>query len=165
MVEVELVTPRLRLRTLPSAAAAALPHDRETASRILGASLPASWPQRDLLDVLPMQAAAEPEDERFGVWVMIEQETNTVVGDVGFVGPPDENGAVEVGYSVVPERRRRGYATEAVRAIVMWVLDVPTVSAVVAACDADNVPSVRTLERIGFVRTGEADGQIRWRNA
>jgi RimJ/RimL family protein N-acetyltransferase len=94
---------------------------------------------------------------------MIEQETNTVVGDVGFVGPPDENGAVEVGYSVVPERRRRGYATEAARAVVRWALDVPTVSVVVAACEADNVASIRTLERIGFVRTGEVDGRIRWR--
>jgi [ribosomal protein S5]-alanine N-acetyltransferase len=165
MVDMELVTPRLTLRTLPAAAAAALPHDRQRASRILGATMPASWPQRDLLDVLPMQAAAEPKDERFGVWVMIEQETNTVVGDVGFVGPPDENGAVEVGYSVVPERRGRGYATEAARAIVTWALDVPTVSVVVAVCDADNVPSIRTLERIGFVRAGEADGRIRWRYA
>ena len=165
MVEMELVTPRLKLRTLPAAAAAALPHNRQRASRILGATLPASWPQRDLLDVLPMQAAADPDNERFGVWVMIEQQTNTVVGDVGFVGPPDENRAVEVGYSVVPERRRRGYATEAVRAIVRWALDVPAVSVVVAVCDADNVPSIRTLERIGFVRAGEAAGQIRWRYA
>ncbi|MHB8649207.1 MAG: GNAT family N-acetyltransferase, partial [Gaiellaceae bacterium] len=66
-----------------------------------------------LLDVLPLQAAAAPSDECFGVWVMIERDTGTVVGDVGFIGPPDESGIVEVGYSVIPDRRRRGYATEA----------------------------------------------------
>jgi RimJ/RimL family protein N-acetyltransferase len=37
------------------------------------------------------------------------------------------------------------------------------VHTVVAACDADNLASIRTLERLGFTRDSEADGQIRWR--
>ena len=124
---------------------------------------PAVWPAADLLDVLPLQAAALPSDERFGVWVMIERESQSVVGDIGFIGPPDEDGSVEVGYSVIPARRRRGYATEAARAIVAWALDEPGVKVVVAGCDRDNAPSIRTLERVGFRRTGEANGRIRWR--
>src|SRR6516225_5623277 len=108
----------MELRPLPAIAAAALPEDREEASRILGAALPVEWPQPDLLDVLPLQAAASQETECYGVWVMIERESGSVVGDVGFIGPPDENGSIEVGYSVIPDRRRRGYATEAASAIV-----------------------------------------------
>jgi len=157
-----LITERLELRPLPAAAAAALQEDREGASRTLGAALPDAWPQPDLLDVLPLQAAAPAENERFGVWVMIERDSRSVVGDIGFIGPPDENGSVEVGYSVVPGRRRRGYATEAARAIVEWALRQPGVQVVVAGCDSDNAPSIRTLERVGFRRTGEANGQIRW---
>lgn len=152
----------MELRPLPAPAAAALPEDRERASRILGAALPSEWPQPDLLDVLPLQAAGSPSDECFGVWVMIERRSSSVVGDIGFIGPPDEDGSVEVGYSVVPDRRRRGYATEAARAIVAWALDQPGVKMVVAGCDSDNAPSIHTLERAGFQRTGEADGQIRW---
>lgn len=144
-------------------AAAALPEGREAAARILGATLPAEWPQPDLLDVLPLQAAASAEAECFGVWVMIERESENVVGDIGFIGPPDNRGSVEVGYSVIPGRRRRGYATEAARAIVEWVLTEPTVEVVVAGCDEDNAASIRTLERIGFRRTGQANGEIRWR--
>jgi [ribosomal protein S5]-alanine N-acetyltransferase len=121
------------------------------------------WPQRDLLDVLPLQAAAAPSDERFGVWLMIERATRTVVGDIGFTGPPDDSGSVEIGYSVVPGRRRRGYATEAARAIVAWALRQPGVGVVVAGCDSDNTASIRVLERVGFVQTGEADGRIGWR--
>jgi len=148
---------------MPAAAAAALPTDREEASRILGAALPLDWPQSDLLDLLPLQASASHADERFGVWVMIERETTSVVGDMGFIGPPDDHGSVEVGYSVIPIRRRRGYATEAARAVVDWALDQSGVEVVVASCDHDNVPSIRTLERIGFLRTGETNGRIRWR--
>jgi ribosomal-protein-alanine N-acetyltransferase len=153
----------MELKPLPAIAAAALPEDREEASRILGAALPVEWPQPDLLDVLPLQAAASQETECYGVWVMIERESGSVVGDVGFIGPPDENGSIEVGYSVIPDRRRRGYATEAASAIVEWALSEPGVQVVVAGCDRDNEPSIRTLERLGFQRTGEANGQLRWR--
>jgi ribosomal-protein-alanine N-acetyltransferase len=153
----------MELRPLPALAAAALPEDREEASRIVGATLPSDWPQPDLLDVLPQQAAASRETECFGVWVMIERDSWSVVGDIGFVGPPDGRGTVEVGYSVLPDRRRRGYATEAARAIVAWALTQPGVQVVVAGCDYDNAPSIRILERLGFRRTGEANGQIRWR--
>jgi ribosomal-protein-alanine N-acetyltransferase len=157
------LTERIEVTPLPALAAAALPEDREQASRILNATLPAAWPQPDLLDVLPLQAAASAEAECFGVWVIIERDTVSVVGDVGFMGPPDEAGAIEVGYSVIPDRRRRGYATEAASVIIGWALSQPIIQVVVAGCDGDNVPSIRTLEGLGFRQTGEANGQIRWR--
>ena len=130
MNQLALQTTRLELRPLPSAAARALPDDRETAARLLGAALSADWPQPDLLDILPMQAAAAPSEERFGVWVMIERGSTTVVGDIGFMGPPDEDGDVETGYCVIPGRRGRGYAGEAVQAIVAWALTQPGVGSV-----------------------------------
>jgi RimJ/RimL family protein N-acetyltransferase len=158
-----LVTERLELRPLPPRAAAAVPDDRERAARILGAPLGEEWPQPDLLDVLPRQAAASPETARFGIWVVIERAGGTVVGDAGFHGPPDESGSIELGYAVVPGRRRRGYATEAAAALVGWALAQPGVRVVVAGCARDNAASIRTLERIGFRRTGDAGGELRWR--
>jgi [ribosomal protein S5]-alanine N-acetyltransferase len=158
-----LHTPRLELRPLPAAAARALPTDRETSALLLGAVLPAAWPHADLLDVLPEQAVTTRETEPYGVWVLIERSSRTVVGDAGFMGPPGAEQTVEIGYSVIPDRRRRGYATEAVRALVEWALDQPDLSAVVAGCAADNTPSIRLLERVGFQRTGAEGEQLRWR--
>lgn len=163
MADTALHTKRLELRPLPAGAAAVLPDDREAAAGLLDATLSVEWPQRDLLDVLPLQAAASPDDEPFGVWVIIERESATVVGDIGFMGPPGEDRTVEIGYSVVPDRRGRGYATEATRALVEWALGESHVGAIVAGCDKKNAPSIRILERIGFVRTGETNGQLRWR--
>ena len=156
-------TARLELRPLPAAAARALPDDRGTAARLLGAALSPDWPQADLLDLLPSQAAAARGEQRFGVWVITERESKMVVGDIGFVGPPGEDGSVEIGYSVIPDRRGRGYATEATRALVDWALQQPEVDSIVAGCDDGNVPSIRVLERSGFVRTSATDGQLRWR--
>lgn len=84
MTDTRLHTERFELRPLPTAVAAALPHERETASRLLGVSLSPAWPQTDLLDVLPLQAALASDEERFGVWVIVERETGTVVGDIGW---------------------------------------------------------------------------------
>ena len=153
---------RLDLIPLPAAAAAALPDHRAEAARIIGASLPDAWPLADLLGVLPMQAAAAPHQERFGIWLVVERETNSVVGDIGFHGPP-EDGRVEIGFSMIPDRRRRGYASEAARSIVNWAMDQPGVREVVARSDLDNVASARTLTAAGFARVGQRDGLIEWR--
>ena len=163
MGTMRLTTDRLELRPLPARAAAALLADREAASRTLGTQLSEDWPAPDLLGILPRQSAAAADQECFGIWVMIERSSETVVGDAGFHGPPNAAGMVEIGYSVIPSRRRRGYATEAARALVEWAYLQPNVHVIVAGCDPDNVPSICTLERIGFVRTGEANGELRWR--
>ena len=163
VADIRLHTTRLELRPLPVAAAGALPDDREAGARLLGVTLSVEWPQADLLELLPLQAAANPDDEAFGVWVIIERESATVVGDIGFTGPPGADRTVEIGYSVIPDRRGRGYATEAARALVDWALGEPQVGVVVAGCDEENAPSIRILERIGFIRTGRTNGQLRWR--
>lgn len=92
---------------------------------------------------------------------MIERESGRVVGDIGFLGPPDESASVEIGYCVIPDRRRRGYASEAARALVGWVLEQPGVEVVVASPESGNLASVRTLERVGFQRAS----QVGWRYA
>ena len=75
----------------------------------VSAVLATDWPHADLLDVLPLQAAAARDEESFGVWVIIEWESKTLVGDIGFIGPPGDDRAVEIGYSVIPDRPGRGY--------------------------------------------------------
>jgi ribosomal-protein-alanine N-acetyltransferase len=155
---------RLELTPLPAAAAAALPEDRSTAAGVIGSTLPAAWPQADLLDVLPMQAAAEPAAERFGIWLIIERDTNTVVGDIGFMGPPD-GGLVEIGFSVIPDRRRRGYATEAARSLIEWAFRDPGIREVTARSEPENEASARVLRAAGFGRVGQGRGVVRWRQA
>ncbi len=161
MTDTRLDAGAIELRPLSPAVAAALPHDRPTAERLLGATIPPSWPQPDLLDILPLLAAADSAAEKFGAWVMVERGTNSVVGDIGCLGPPVD-GVVEIGFSVVPERRRRGYASAAATALVGWLRGQPDEREILARSEADNVGSIGVLERAGFRRTGEADGQIRW---
>lgn len=155
-----VTTARLILRPIPLRAAAALPADRTTAAEMLDAELSPEWPLADLLDILPEQATGAPWQQRHRIHAIGERVTNTVVGDIGFRGPPGETGIVEIGYSVMPDRRRRGNATEAATALTPWALRQRSIRRVVARREADNGPSVRTLERAGFGRAGGRDGVI-----
>jgi ribosomal-protein-alanine N-acetyltransferase len=155
----ELRTERLRLVPCPGEP------ERDALSSTLGIVVPSDWPVAELAEFLPVYAqllARDPAVLGWGPWLVVERESDTLVADAGFLGKPDEAGTVEIGYSVLPAFRRRGYAIEAAGALVGWALAQPGVARVVARCDPDNVPSIRVLERIGMRRTGERDGQLAW---
>jgi len=56
-----------------------------------------------------------------------------------------------VGYVVVPDCRRRGYATEMLRLSVRLAHDQLGINRVLVTCDHDNVASIRTIEKNGGV--------------
>jgi ribosomal-protein-alanine N-acetyltransferase len=74
------------------------------------------------------------------------------VGVAGFKGPPDENGEVEIGYSIVPSEQRKGYCTEAVAALLDFAWSDPRVAFVSAhTLDKEETEASRkVLERAGF---------------
>ncbi|MFF7242086.1 GNAT family N-acetyltransferase [Streptomyces collinus] len=94
--------------------------------------------------------------------LIIERGTGSVVGSVGLFWPPHQ-GTVEIGYGIVPSRRRRGYASEATRALATFALGAPGIHTVVADVDISNTPSIRALEKSGFERCGSPDGAFRYR--
>ena len=51
----------------------------------------------------------------WGVWLVINKENNTIIGDIGFKGKPNSENTVEVGYGIIPSAQNKGYATEAVK--------------------------------------------------
>jgi RimJ/RimL family protein N-acetyltransferase len=99
-----------------------------------------------------------------GNWMMVAG--TEVVGLIGFHRAPSETGDVEIGYNVAPSRRRRGYATAAVAALVELAAADTRIVAIVAGTDPENIASQRALERNGFQTTGRStDGDLRWKRA
>lgn len=132
--------------------------------RILGVSIAAGWPSEDLKDAIPVYVAHLERDVSalgWGVWLMIEPVSKVMVGDAGFKGRPDALGRVEIGYGLAPAERGKGFATEAVSALVDWASE-HGVHVVVAECLDDNAPSIRVLDKTGFRRTGRVGAMIKW---
>ena len=78
-----------------------------------------------------------------------------MVGLVGFHGPPDERGMVEVAYGVDPAFRRRGWARALLATALDWAASEPSVTVVRASISPSNEASLATLRPFGFQRVGE----------
>jgi [ribosomal protein S5]-alanine N-acetyltransferase len=141
-----ITTERLELRpfTVESATATASGEQADLAWA-------AGFPRDDDRDAARMFLQAP--HEVFGGRFIIDTRAGVAVGTIGFLGPPDPDGVLTVGYGLVPQARGQGYATEALRALVEYALVQPGVVRVVADTDVSNVASHRVLEKAGFRRT------------
>mgnify|MGYP003880446753 CR=1 FL=1 len=98
----------------------------------------------------------------WGAWFVIEKESDTVIGDMGFKGKPDSEKTVEIGYGIVPSKQGKGYATEAAKELIQWAFSSGNVNRVVAECLENNIPSIRVLEKLGMERVGLEGNMIKW---
>ncbi|MCR1808292.1 GNAT family N-acetyltransferase, partial [Stenotrophomonas geniculata] len=49
----------------------------------------------------------------WGAWYVLRKEDDSVLGDIGFKGKPNEDQTVEIGYGFIEKYWNQGYATEA----------------------------------------------------
>ena len=88
----------------------------------------------------------------------VRLHNGTLVGDLSVAPSPRVAHAVEVGISIGVEFQRKGYATEALRALAghLFADDgrEQSVRKLIAYVAADNAPSLRLFDRVGFRREG-----------
>jgi len=133
--------------------------------RQLAAALDADvpeWPPEGIAEALALFAAQLQRDPALAgwlnwYWILIDPASGrrTLIGSGGFTSPPVD-GTVAIGYSLLPAYQRKGYATEAVRALIAWAFSHPEVGRIVAETLPDNEPSIRVLLRAGFRPGGKA---------
>jgi RimJ/RimL family protein N-acetyltransferase len=172
--EFRIRTDRLELIAMNSELAVAQIEDRIGFFKMLGVRPNACWPP-PLVDMEAMSYTRDrltqfPEEVGWQAWVWIDPvETyggKELVGFGGFAGQPDNDGAVEIGYSLLPSREGCGYASEAVAALLEWAKTDPRVRTIVAHTLEDGLASQKLLQRHGFALTGRRDLEVlRWERA
>lgn len=141
--------------------------DAELASRQaladnLGLRVPESWPpgeyDRAAIQFFRQRVVENPNAEGWYSWYGALRENETargvLVGAGGYFGPPGTDGTVEIGYSILPEYRGRGFATEMAGALVSRACALPAVRRVIAHTFPDNAGSIKVLENCGFAFVG-----------
>jgi ribosomal-protein-alanine N-acetyltransferase len=168
-----IVSERLELVSFsPEFIDALLADRRSDAEAAGGFVLPDGWPDahdRGFLALRLRQMQERPELQPWFVYgVVLPDGDRPLIGHAGFHGPPGVNAvkaadAVEVGYSIFEPYRRRGYATEVVRALIDWATRTHGVERFIASVSPDNVPSLALIRRAGFREIGahwdEEDGE------
>ncbi|MFZ4574508.1 MAG: GNAT family N-acetyltransferase [Phycisphaerales bacterium] len=134
---------------------------------VLGREVATDWPPMHW-DEGPvgwlLNKLRECPDEPFWRAWLIAVRSGPVIGTVGAKGPPDNDGCLEVGYSVVASHWRRGIATEAVGGLLGWAASDPRVLKFSAHTLTGDPASSGVLRKLGFelVATIEdpTDGRI-----
>ncbi|HVF20627.1 MAG TPA: GNAT family protein [Mycobacteriales bacterium] len=92
--------------------------------------------------------------------LLVERPDGTVVGDVGFraVRYSTVGGAWNIGASLLPEHRGKGYGTAAQAALVEHLFATTLANRVEAGTDVENLPEQWSLTKAGFTREGVLRG-------
>jgi len=143
----------------------------------LRARIPSSWPPDDLdpfvLELLLSRVLEDPPSVNWLLYFVVlrtderaprGETPSAVIGTAGYKGPPSRSGSVEIGYGIVEEFRGRGYASEAVEALVHRAFRDPRVERVVAETFPNRPASLAVLAKCDFrpVGPGSAPGTLRF---
>jgi ribosomal-protein-alanine N-acetyltransferase len=143
---------------------AMLAGDLSRASALSGIDLPPYFLTHDWLwKYRTHQIERFPDSAPWLVRAVVSEPERVVVGHAGFHGPPDGTGMVEVGYTILPEFRRRGFGRAAVRELIRYASSDARVRVVRASISPDNTPSLALVTSLDFSHVGEQwddeDGQ------
>ena len=159
----ELETHRLRIRSLGTG-------DLDAFAALMNASFdgpsdPDAYRERVTYYTLGERVLAELHQPPYGDRAIVLKETGRLIGSVGLVpclapfgqlpcfgGVEGVRYSAEVGlfYAVLPDHRRRGFASEAAAAIARFAFDHLNVRRIVATAEYGNAASAAVMRRIGM---------------
>jgi RimJ/RimL family protein N-acetyltransferase len=160
----QIVTWRLRLRRSVAADAGAISAYRSDPS----VHAMQGWDRTDPEGVrIEIEEMLERRPGEPGGWVQftVEDEATELVGDVGLSPADGEPGVIKVGYTIDPRFQGRGFATEAVAALVDYAFATLDAQVVRAYAGAENASSIRVMEKVGMrliERFHGSDGEESW---
>lgn len=132
--------------------------------KVIGAEVPRAWPP-ELYDADAVNWTINAiESGRSGAdWTLYyftrvnDGSRPTLIGAGGYKGNPDESGTVELGYGVLPEFQRQGFASEAVEGMLDFAFSDSRVRRVIAHTLEHLAPSRGVLEKSGFKFVGRGN--------
>jgi aminoglycoside 6'-N-acetyltransferase len=115
----------------------------------------APYPHAEAARFLADLQATHPDTP--GVWYQIAvalRRTHELIGDCAAHVDADDPRQAEIGFTIAPAHQGHGYATEAVRRLLDYLLVERGKHRVHASCDDRNLRSAALLERVGMRREG-----------
>lgn len=100
----------------------------------------------------------------YGYWSFVERESGAFIGTGGLAqferGLPELVGVAEAGWAFVPDAWGKGYATEAMAAILAWADDEAKLPEIRCIIDRGNAASHNVAAKLGFTKFAESQDEI-----
>ena len=98
----------------------------------------------------------------FGFFALEEKESGRFIGEAGFLEAkrdmePSIEGTMEVGWALMPSAHGKGYATEALTAIIGWGETQFPGRMMTCIISPENQASLKLAEKLGFRETARTD--------
>ncbi len=109
---------------------------------------------------------SKKQDQWYADWqsvLIILKEENVIIGGFCFQRHPDEDGTVQIGYTIRPEYQIHGYMTEALKRGISWIFERPDITALLAETTKSNIASQMVLKHVGMTLYKETDNGLWWR--
>lgn len=151
-----LQTPRLTLRPFQSGdlrTFLAYRNDPQVARYQSWETIREEWARVFIAD------CARSEPGRPGEWYQVAitlRKTGELIGDMGLGTDGDDPTQGEVGFTLAQEHWGKGYASEAVSALLDYAFSTLNMSRIRANCDTRNEASARLMERVGMKRVSHS---------
>ena len=87
-------------------------------------------------------------------WAVIEKEPGICIGQIAYFLVDSKNHFAEIEYCIGSAFQRRGYATEAAKAVIAFGFDKINLHKVQICTKTINAPSKRVIEKCGFTYEG-----------
>lgn len=132
----------------------------------LGLKRGKNWPDTETLETLPKIISNLSKvflPTGFESWMIIKKDTNEIIGDIGFKGLNKLNNNCDLGYGIVKSERRKGYAEEAAKSLINWVLNNDSSITITASTLIDNEESIRLLQKLNFIEVIRDENLIYWK--
>lgn len=99
---------------------------------------------------------------KLGEWFQIaiaDKQSNILFGDIGMLIYAENPAIVEIGFTVSRDRQGKGYAKEAVQALIDSLFELRTINKIICITDKLNESSVKLIKRLGLhlVRSDEVE--------
>lgn len=148
-----LETPRLILRRIAMRDAKdifAYSRDEEVARHVLWTAQRNIEEARDYVKFMTRRYRSDEPSS----WGIEEKATGHLVGTIGYMDYSEENGSVEVGYSLARWLWNGGYMTEALGRVIDYTFEAMDINRIEAQHELTNPASGRVMEKCGMRREG-----------
>ena len=80
------------------------------------------------------------------------KDSGRLIGDLGCYIQKNDARQAKIGYTISSNYWRKGYASEIIPGFLEYLFEELDLHRITADCDAENIASYRTLEKLGFRR-------------
>src|SRR5271163_1458757 len=168
----DILTPRLELIAITLEMIRAGFARSPDFATLVNAEIPDGWPPEDWDDhayeYVVDKMTRYPKSHGWGRYIALKPQPGgrrILIGTCGATLPIELNDDPEIGYGILPAWQRRGYASEAVAALIAWIFSHPHVRSVNAQTFPHMQPSLGVMTRNGlqFVGPGPEEGTVLYR--